>query len=139
MLSPIFTRLATFIATTFLNATVEDCGKGVSMFTLNKVNLNPVNPVPGENVTLFLDYTVPTGLTVADGTAEYDVTYNYIPFTPTVEPLCQDIPCPLGPGTYQNSSVSAWPTGVSGSLDTKMKWLDSDGNLLLCVDIAAQI
>jgi hypothetical protein len=101
--------------------------------------LTPVDPTPGQTATLYLDYTVPEGLTIMDGTAEYDVTYNYIPFSPTTEPLCQDIPCPLGPGRYQNTSDSEWPTGVSGFLDTKMKWLDTNKNLLLCVEISAQI
>ena len=102
------------------------------------MSIDPAIPVPGAPLTLQLTYEVPDGLTVTDGTAEYDVTYNYIPFTPSVEPLCQDIPCPLGPGVYTNHSTTTWPDGLAGQLVSQMKWWDSSKNLLLCVEIASQ-
>lgn len=122
-----------------LGATVANCGEGAAVFTLNSASLDPVNPNPGDKVGLTISYTVPAGVTVADGTAEYDITWNYIPFSPSVEPLCQDIPCPLEAGTYTNTSYSDWPTGVSGLLDSKMKWLDSNSKLLLCVEISGTV
>ncbi len=108
------------------------------MFTVNSVGLDPANPVPGQNVTLKLDYTVPAGVTVTGGQTEYDITWNYIPFDPSFEPLCQNIPCPLGPGQYQNQSTSVWPDSVSGYITSQMKWLDEGNKLLLCVEIAGQ-
>lgn len=126
------------VGLTLLNATVNDCAKGQSIFLLNAVDITPTNPVPGEKVSLHIDYTVPDGLVVTGGTSEYSTTYNFIPFAPTVEPLCQDIPCPLGAGRYSNISVSDWPTGLSGQLDTKMKWFDDNKNLLLCMGMHAK-
>ena len=98
----------------------------------------PANPAAGENVTLYLDYTVPDGITVTGGQTEYDVTYNYIPFSPSYEPLCQNIPCPLQAGRYSNASSSLWPSGLSGLLVTQMKWWDENQNLLLCVEMSGQ-
>lgn len=120
-------------------AAVRDCAPGNSVFEVNSVSLEPPTPVSGQNLTLFLDYTVPDGVLITDGTAEYDITYNYIPFTPSTEPLCQNIPCPLGPGRYQNSSTSVWPQDLSGLLVTELKWYDPAQNLLLCVEISGQV
>lgn len=117
---------------------VSDCGAGASVFTVNSVDLDPVSPTPGQNMTLTLDYTVPEGVVVTGGQTEYDVTWNFIPLEPSVEPLCQDIPCPLGPGMYRNQSTSLWPDSVSGYITSQMKWLDEAGNLLLCIEIAGQ-
>ena len=87
---------------------------------------------------LNLDYTVPPGLTVVDGDATYSVTYNFLPLSPTVEPLCQNIPCPLESGRYVNHSSSVWPTGLSGSLDTKIVWTNEMSAQLLCMSISAK-
>lgn len=119
-------------------STVEDCGAGSSIFKINSVTLDPPAPTPGQNMTLFLDYTVPDGVSVVGGQAEYDVTWNFIPLEPSVEPLCLDIPCPLGPGRYQNQSTSLWPDSVSGYITSQMKWFDEANSLLLCVEIAGQ-
>ena len=119
--------------------TVRDCGVGTSVFKINSVSLTPADPKPGENVGLNLDYTVPSGVTVTGGQAKYDITYNFLPLSPTIEPLCQDIPCPLGPGTYLNTTYSTWPTGLSGTVNTKITWLDEAGKQLLCIGIVAKV
>lgn len=124
-------------AATFLT-TVRDCGDGQSVFTVDKVSLDPEVPVPGSDMTLYLDYTVPDGWLITGGQAEYSVTYNFIPFAPSYEPLCQDVPCPLGPGSYQNHSTSQWPSGISGLVVSTMKWVDPSNTLLLCVEISGQ-
>jgi hypothetical protein len=85
-----------------------------------------------------IDYTVPEGFTVKDGQAKYAITYNFIPLSPTIEPLCQNIPCPLSSGTYQNKTSSTWPSGVSGSVNTKITWADETGAQLLCINLAAK-
>ncbi len=120
-------------------ATVKDCGGGTGLFTINSLGLDPVSPTPGQEITLNLDYTVPEGLTVTDGTTRYDITLNFIPFSPSTNPLCQDIPCPLGPGHYVNATKSTWPSGVSGSFTSKMTWTDQDGQKLLCVAISGAL
>jgi len=119
--------------------TVTDCGLDKSVFKVNSVGLLPLDPKPGERVAMNLDYTVPPGVTVTAGQAKYEITYNFIPITPTIEPLCQNIPCPLGPGTYVNSTYSNWPTGITGTVKTKITWADETGKQLLCIGIVAKV
>jgi hypothetical protein len=121
-------------------ATVQDCGGDKSLFRLNAVSLSPSSPAPGDTVQLHLDYTVPDGLVVRDGTTTYDVTFNFIPLTPTTNPLCQDIPCPLGPGTYSNTTTSQWPSGATGSFTSTMRWREAAVDaVLLCVKLAGRL
>jgi len=117
-------------------ATVKGCG---GAFTLLSASLNNTNPSPGDAVNLHLEYSVPSPIMITDGTAEYAVTYNFIPMSPTVEPLCANVPCPLGPGTYKNDTVANWPTGLSGKISTIMKWFDPSRFLLLCLNIAGSV
>ncbi len=119
-------------------ATVKNCDPN-SLFTVNAVGLTPTSPAPGDPVTLHLDYTVPEGMTVDDGTTTYAVTLNFIPFAPSTNPLCQDIPCPLGAGTYKNDTVSTWPTGVSGTFTSKMTWSNPAGQTLLCIQTSGAL
>lgn len=122
-----------------LNATVKDCSSGTSVFTINALSLDPPNPSPGQNISFTLDYTVPLNTTVTDGTSRYEVSYNFIPLSPTIQPLCANIPCPLGSGRYTNTTYSNWPTGLSGTITSRMKWLDPVGTLLLCSEISGKV
>ncbi len=126
---------AALLGLTSAATTLKNCASGTSVFTMNSASLVPANPAAGDVVDLHLDYTVPEGTTVTGGTAQYDVTLNFIPFAPSTEPLCQDVPCPLGPGTYSNVTQSMWPTGVSGTLVSKMTWKDEGEKVLLCLQI----
>jgi hypothetical protein len=110
-----------------------------TLFTLNSLSLDPHVPLPGDKVALIMDYTVPVGYVTTGGTAKYELTYNFLPLSPTTEPLCQNIPCPLGPGTYKNSSIADWPTGLTGSLKTVITWTDVAGVKLLCFTIDAKL
>ena len=118
---------------------VTDCGAGKSLFTIQALSLEPAQPVPNENVSLHLDYSVPAGVTINGGDAKYAVTYNFIPLTPTVEPLCKNIPCPLSSGSYSNTSYMVWPSGLSGNLVTKITWTDTEARQLLCISITASL
>lgn len=118
---------------------VKDCGSPTTLFKINAVSLSPIDPVPGHNVTLHLDYTVPNGLVVTDGQASYTVVYNFMPMTPTIEPLCKNIPCPLSAGTYSNDTTSLWPSGISGTLTTTIRWSNQDSKPLLCIRIDARL
>lgn len=112
----------------------------VSLFRVNSVTISPSNPVPGQAIDLHLDYTVPDGIIIKDGTTTYDFTLNFVPLSPSSNPLCQDIPCPLGPGTYSNVSSSTWPSGVTGSFTSTMRWRKAvDNTLLLCIKIAGRL
>lgn len=126
---------ATTASLTPLNATVKSCG---GTFAVKAVSLNPPNPVAGQQVGLHLEYVVPEP-TVTGGTTQYTITYNFIPFQPTVEPLCQNVPCPLSPGAYSNDTLTTWPSGASGSFTSTMKWFDPSSLLLLCIEIAGKI
>ena len=127
------------LALVVLPPVLTNCGTATTVFKINSMSLSPANPIPGELVALNLDYTVPEGVMVTGGQATYAVTYNFLPLAPTIEPLCQNIPCPLGAGTYQNSSSSTWPTGLSGSVNTKITWADDTGTPLLCINLAAKV
>lgn len=122
-----------------LGATVKDCGAGSSLFKIQGLGLTPVSPAAGDPITLHLEYDVPEGTVVTDGTTTYQITLNFIPFAPSTNPLCQDIPCPLGAGSYTNDTTSTWPSGVSGTFTSKMTWADAVGTQLLCVQISGSL
>jgi hypothetical protein len=122
-----------------LNATLKDCSSGTSLLVVNKMSLEPSAPSPGQKVGFTLDYTVHPNTIITDGTARYETTYNFIPLSPTIQPLCSNIPCPLGPGRYVNTTYSTWPTGLSGTIVSRMKWLDSTGTLLICTEISGKV
>ena len=114
------------------SSSVSDCAAGKSVFQINSQGFSPEPPVAGENVTLWIDYTVPDGVTVNGGSAKYSVTYNGIPFPASTEDLCTQITCPQVPGTYNITSTSEWPSGLSGKIVTKIQWYDESGAELLC-------
>jgi len=122
-----------------LNATLKDCSSGTSLFTVNMMSLDPPNPAPGQQVGFTLDYSVPPSTVITDGTARYETTYNFIPLAPTIQPLCSNIPCPLESGRYLNTTYSMWPTGLSGTIMTRMKWLDPTGTMLICTEISGKV
>ena len=119
--------------------TVRDCSSGKSLFTFVSGSLLPSPVVPGENATLTLSAESPAGTTVVDGTAKYSLSFNGIPFSPTTEDLCSQVACPLLAGPYTNSTVSVFPTGVSGKLVTKMQWFDDASTLLLCAEVTTKV
>ena len=131
--------LAFFALLATATASVKDCGAGKTAFTVNAVSLTPTTPVPGENVLLHLEYTVPSKMLVNDGLATYSTTYNFVPFAPTTEPLCSNVPCPLSTGFYKNDTTTAWPTGLSGTIVSRMAWTDGLNAPLLCIEISGKV
>ena len=114
---------------------VQNCGIGKSLFNISQLSISPTNPTSGDPLTLHMQYTVPQGMVVTGGTATYAMKYNFIPISPTVESLCSNIPCPLGPGIYTNDTVTTWPSGISGRISTKITWADSNNTMLACLSI----
>jgi hypothetical protein len=114
---------------------VNDCGAGKGIFDLRELSISPTRVNPGDPLRLHVKYVVPDGIFVNAGTVNYAVQYNFIPFLPTVEPLCSGIPCPLGPGTYINDTVTTWPTGLHGSVITTITWVDDSSRLLACLSV----
>ena len=125
-------KVLAFIFVTGVTATVTDCGVGKSLFTINSQGFAPEPPVANQNVTLWIDYTIPDGVNINAGTCKYTLNLNGLPFSPTIDDLCTQVDCPLVPGSYNLSSTSTWPSGVSGKVVTKIEWVDSKNTLLLC-------
>jgi hypothetical protein len=119
-------------------AVVADCAPG-SVFKINSIYLDPTTAVAGQVTDLHIDYTVPEAVYIYDGASIITYTFNGLPFSPTTGPLCAQIPCPLMPGTYVNTSQSSWPAGVTGKIITRMSWYDINNTELLCFQISAKI
>jgi hypothetical protein len=108
------------------------CGTGRA--TVLGFDSQPTNPVAGDNVTLWVAYTIP-GAAVTDGTATYSVTLNGIPFPATVDPLCEQTSCPKDSGvTYNETTSSLFPSGLSGKVTSRIEWADQDAAPLWCVE-----
>ena len=115
------------------SASVTNCGSD-SVFQITQLILDPPNSVVvGQNVSLTLLYTSP--VEVDSGTITTSVTYNFLPLTPTTAPLCSSVPCPIGVGDHDGSSWFLVPTGVRGTVVTKIVWTDVNSTQLLCIII----
>lgn len=123
------------------SATVSDCSNGGSLFKLTSMSFSPDPTVPGQNSTLLLSMIVPQEITVADGaTATYTTTYNFIPLSPTVDPLCDvTVPCPIHVGTLDTYSSLPIDASLSGTLQLKIEWKDSRAQQLMCVQIKTKL
>lgn len=99
---------------------------------------SPEPPIPGQDATLWFYYQVPDNLTVTAGTAKYSITFNGIPFTPTVDDLCTQVDCPLVPGIFNLTSTSQFPS-VSGKIISKIQWYNEDDSLLLCSELTEKM
>jgi len=125
--------LVLFIFST--NASVTDCSNGNSLFKITSMSFSPDPTVPGQNSTLLLSMNVPE--VVNDGTATYSTTYNFIPFSPTVDPLCGTVNCPIQIGTLDTYSSFPIDSSLSGSLQLKIEWKDT--RQLLCILIKTKV
>ena len=134
LLITLFASLATLAS-----STLKDCGAGTSKFPLLDQGFSPDPPAVGDNTTLWFYYQVPDGVNINDGTAEYKITLNGIPFPSTVDPLCTQVTCPLTPGIYNLSSSSIWEGGVSGKIVSRISWYDTDKTLLLCSELTVRV
>jgi hypothetical protein len=113
-------------------SSVKSCGKASDLFIINSLSQSPADSIHGgDNFTLTLLYT--NNKVVNAGTATTSVTYNFIPLTPTVKPLCESFVCPLQTGQHDGSVSSLFPSGLSGTVVTKIVWKDDAGNQLLCI------
>ena len=119
-------------------STLRDCSNDMGLFKMISQGFSPEPPVPGQDATLWFYYQVPDGMNVTAGTAKYSITFNGIPFSPTVEDLCTQVKCPLVPGIYNLSSTSQFPS-VAGKIVSKIQWYNEDGGLLLCSELTEKI
>ena len=114
-----------------VDASITNCGTA-SKFTIQSLTQTPLNTISaGENLTLGLLYT--SYEPVLSGTVTTSVTYNFIPLIPSVTPLCSSVVCPLNPGQHDGSVSNAFPSGITGTVVTKIVWTDDNGSELLCI------
>lgn len=121
------------------SASVADCGKGATVFTIQEQSFSPEPPVTNEVYDYWFTYTVPEGVNVTGGTAKYSLTLNGIPFAPSTDDLCTQTACPKVAGFYNESSTDTWPGGVSGKIVSKLEWFDTNNNLLLCSETTERV
>jgi hypothetical protein len=131
--------LSSYLAATTTPASVRNCGSAAALYKITELRLEPAAPAPGQEVSLTLSFDAPEGLIVTDGTSIYDATFNFIPLTPVVKPLCGDVACPIEPGAHTNTTATEWPSGVTGSFKSKMRWATAAGTELLCVELGGSL
>lgn len=124
-------KLLTFLAASLTS--IRDCGNGNGRAALLAFDSQPATPKAGDNVTLWVAYDLPAP-EITGGTATYSVTYNGIPFPPTVHPLCDETACPKYTGFNNETSSSLFPSGISGKITSSVKWIDQNDDLVWCVE-----
>jgi len=115
---------------------VKDCNIS-SIFRPTFLGLTPDPPVVGQQIRLSVLFNNP-GPAVSDGRVTTSVTLNYLPLSPTTEPLCHNTGCPLVAGPNDRSTVSTWPD-VRGNIVTKSVWNSVEGDNLLCVQTSVKV
>jgi hypothetical protein len=113
--------------------TIRDCGNGLGRAELVGFDSQPASPRPGDNVSLWVAYTLPSPA-ITDGTSTYSVVYNGIPFPKTVDPLCEQTTCPKSVGFNNETSWSLFPSGLSGKVVSTIEWADQNDDLVWCVE-----
>jgi len=117
----------------FALQTIRDCGNGKGRAALLGFDSVPANPVPGDNVSLWVAYDLPAPA-ITSGIASYGFKLNGIPFAPTVEPLCEQTKCPKETGFNNESSWTIFPSGISGKIVSSISWKDQNDDLVWCVE-----
>jgi len=110
---------------------IKDCDPS-SIFRPTELAILPDPPVADQPVAMTVKFNNP-GPIITDGSVTTSVTLNFIPFTPSTEPLCTNTVCPIPSGAVDRSTKSTWPTGISGRIVTISQWRDAIGQSLLCV------
>lgn len=114
---------------------IRDCGKENTILKITELSQSPKDYIkPEQNFSLTLKYEVPEGIEILDGTAETSVSLNFIPMGTTTDSLCSKMECPLEPGMHDGSTWALFPSGVTGTLVSKINWYDEKKNHLLCIE-----
>lgn len=130
-----FLRALAMLAAT---VTLRDCGNpDTDQAKILSMGFTPSNPIPGENTTLWVDYSLKSSIT--GGTATYSVSLNGIPFPPTTDDLCAQTDCPKYIGIYNETSSSDFPDGISGKVVTKIQWANQNKSPVWCVETTFRI
>jgi len=130
-----FLRALLLLAAT---VSLRDCGNpATDQAAITGFGFSPSNPNPGDATELWVAYDLKSALT--GGTATYSFTLNGLPFTPTVDDLCTQTECPKDVGTYNETSHSTFPSGVSGKLVSKIQWKNQDSQPVWCLESTFRI
>jgi hypothetical protein len=130
-----FLRAILLLAAT---VSLRDCGNPTTdQAAITGFGFSPSNPNPGDPTELWVAYDLKSALT--GGTATYSFTLNGLPFTPTVDDLCTQTVCPKDVGTYNETSKSEFPSGVSGKLVSKIQWKNQDSQPVWCLESTFRI
>jgi hypothetical protein len=132
MISFVRTCFFAFVFGSVTYASIQDCGLGKSLFNITDLALTPDPPVPGSSIAMTFQFINP-GEPITDGSVTTSVTLNFIPFAPSVEPLCTNTQCPLGTGFNDRSTKGTTPTSVQGKVVTKIVWAATNGSQLACI------
>jgi hypothetical protein len=117
---------------------LRDCGNPeTDQAKITGYGFSPENPVGGDPTELWVAYDLKSQLT--GGTATYSFTLNSIPFSPTVDDLCTQTTCPKEIGTYNETSKSTFPTGISGKVVTKIQWKNQNNDPVWCMETTFKI
>jgi len=118
--------------------TLKDCGNPSSdQAAITSYGFSPANPLPDDPTELWVAYDLRSPIT--GGTATYSVSLNGIPFVPTVDDLCTQTACPKNVGTYNETSKSTFPSGVSGKIVSKISWTNQDNQPVWCLESTFRI
>ncbi|NBR60513.1 hypothetical protein EB118_09715 [bacterium] len=111
------------------SAILSNCGGPNDLATINNYGIVPDTPIAGQNMTLWIDYTLKQDVT--GGIAVYEANLNGIPYIET-NSLCTQTECPIVAGQHNESSISTFPNFV-GKLMTVISWEDENSLPILCV------
>ena len=122
--------LIAFIAAT---VSLKDCGNpATDQAIITGYGFSPSNPIAGDLTELWVAYDLKSPIT--GGTASYSLSLNGIPFTPTIDELCTQTVCPKEVGSYNETSHSTFPSGISGKIVSKIIWKNQDNNPVWCLE-----
>lgn len=103
-----------------------------SKFTFQTGTLNPPAPLPNTNTTVSVSFSNNYQV-VEDGTVDFLINLNGLPYTYT-EPLCTiNLPCPIALGNHIVLSNPINVTDLTGKLVIQSHYKDNSGELLLCL------
>ena len=130
-----FLRALLLLAAT---VSLRDCGNpATDQAVITGFGFSPSNPNPGDPTELWVAYDLKSPLT--GGTATYSFTLNGLPFSPTVDDLCTQTSCPKEVGTYNETSKSEFPSGISGKIVSKIQWANQDKKPVWCLESTFRI
>lgn len=126
--------LLQFVSSTVTKFVISSCGDSTDL--MQNVVLSVEPKLPQSDYTLYLNGDL--SQTITKGTSKYDITYNFIPVSPTTEDLCTEIEssnisCPLLNGFLSSESKGTIPIDLSGSLTIKNQWFNNDQTKILCM------